>query len=79
MTDVTPTNDLSPAPGTPQTSYKAYAATVLAFVSIVVGAWINDDGGVTGQEVLAWLVSAAVGSGLTGAVTHTVKNKPKAA
>lgn len=65
----------SPAPGTPQTAYKAYAATALAFVTILVSAWIADDNGVTGQDVLGWVVAAVVGSGLTGGATFTVKNK----
>lgn len=71
-------NNLSPAPGVPQTPYKAYAATVLAFVTIVVSAWIADDNGASGKEVLGWIVSALVGSGLTGVTTFQVKNKAKA-
>jgi hypothetical protein len=66
----------SPAPGTPQTKAKAVAATGLAFVTIVVSAWIADDGGVTGKEIVAWVVSGLIGSGLTGGVTAAVRNKP---
>lgn len=68
-------NNLSPAPGVPQTPYKAYAATVLAFVTIFVSAWIADDNGTNFQEVLTWVISALVGSGITGATTYQVKNK----
>lgn len=71
-------SNLSPAPGTPQTGYKAYVATALAFITIVVSAWIGDDDGVTAKEIAGWIVSGVIGSGLTGAVTYGVQNKPKA-
>lgn len=58
----------------PKRPYKAYGATILAFVTVLVSAWINDDNGVTGQEVLNWVISAVVASGLTGATTYAVKN-----
>lgn len=67
----------SPAPGTPQTPYKAYAATTLAFVTIFVSAWLADDNGADFQEVLTWVISAFVGSGITGGVTYQTKNKAK--
>jgi hypothetical protein len=79
MTDLTPNSNLSPAPGTPQTPHKAVAAAVLAFLTILVSAWIADDNGASGQEILGWIVEAVIGSGLTGGVTFQVKNKPKAA
>jgi hypothetical protein len=69
-------SNLSPAPGTPQTPTKAYAATALAFLTVVLSAWIADDGGVTAKEIVAWIVSAAIGAGLTGGVTYKVQNKP---
>lgn len=71
-------NTDSPAPGVPQTPYKAYAATVLAFLTIFVGAWIADDGGTNAKEVMGWVLTALIGSGLTGGVTFQVKNKAKA-
>ena len=70
-------NENSPAPGVPQTPYKAWAATALAFLTIFVSAWIADDGGTSGKEVMTWIISALVGSGLTGVTTFQVKNKPK--
>jgi len=68
--------NVSPAPGTPQTKTKAMVATALSFVTIVAAAWIADDGGVSGQEIIAWVVSGLVGSGLTGVATSQVPNKP---
>lgn len=65
----------SAAPGTPQTKTKAAVATGLSFVTIVAAAWIADDGGVTGKEIVAWVVSGLIGSGLTGAATATVRNR----
>ncbi len=70
------TNENSPAPGTPQSPTKAYFATALTFLTIVVSAWIADDDGTTGKEIMTWVLSALVGSGLTGAVTYKVKNTP---
>ncbi len=67
----------SPAAGTPQTPNKAYAASALAFVTIVVSAWLADDSGVTGQDIAGWLVTAVLGSGLTGGATFATKNKPQ--
>lgn len=72
-------SNLSPTPGVPQTPTKAYAATALAFIVVVVSSWIADDGGVTAKEIVSWLVSAAIGAGLTGGVTYGVRNKAKAA
>lgn len=67
----------SPAPGAPQSPTKAVAATVLAFVTIVAGAWISDDGGTTAKEVVSWVVMGLIGSGLTGGVTFQVRNKAR--
>jgi hypothetical protein len=69
--------EYSAAPGTPQSPTKAIAATVLAFVTIFVSAWIADDNGATGQEILTWIISAVIGSGITGGATYQVKNKAK--
>lgn len=71
------TNNLSAAPGVPQTSTKAVVATVLAFLTILVSAWIADDGGASGQEILSWVISAVLGSGLTGGLTYQAKNVAK--
>lgn len=70
-------SNLSPAPGTPQTGAKAYAATALAFLSIFVGAWVLDTDPVTAKEVASWLVNAAIGSGITGGAAFFVKNSAK--
>lgn len=70
-------NNLSAAPGVPQTPTKAVVATVLAFLTILVSAWIADDNGASGQEILSWVISALVGSGLTGGATYQAKNKRK--
>ena len=66
----------SPNPGTPQTGTKAYVATALSGLVIFLGAWIADDGGVTGKEVASWVVMALVGSGVIGGATYRTKNKP---
>lgn len=58
----------------PKRPYKAYAATALAFITIVLSAWISDDGGVSGKEIVAWLISGAIGAGLTGGATFQAKN-----
>lgn len=74
----TDSTDYSAAPGTPQTSTKAVAATVLAFLTIVVSAWISDDNGTSTKEIISWIVMGLIGSGLTGGATYQVKNKAKA-
>lgn len=73
MTDMN--TEYSAEPGVPQTPTKAWAATALAFLTILVSAWIADDDGTSGKEVMSWVISALVGSGLTGAVTYQVKNR----
>lgn len=72
-------SNLSPAPGTPQTPTKAYVATALAFLVVVAGLWINDDGGTTSKEIVSWIISGLIACGLTGGATYAVSNKPKAA
>lgn len=67
----------SPEPGTPQTGYKAYAATALAFICLFATFWIADTAPFTAKEAVAGLISAAVGSGLTGGITYAVKNRAK--
>lgn len=69
-------SNYSPAPGTPQTGAKAYAATAVAFIVIFVGAWIADDGGVTAKEVASWVLMSVIGSGLTGGAAYQTKNQP---
>lgn len=71
-------SDVTPAPGTPQTATKALVGTVLTFLTVVAGAWIADDGGVSGQEVLTWIVSGLVACGLVGGAVFQVPNKAKA-
>lgn len=69
--------DLSPTPGTPQTATKAIVATVLAVVGAFLTAWIADDGGASGQEILTWAVSALITAGVVGGGTFQVKNRAK--
>jgi hypothetical protein len=67
----------SPAPGTPQTSTKAYVAAALTFVVLVLGSWIADDGGTSLKEFGEWVVAGIVGSGLVGVPVHLTRNKAK--
>lgn len=69
--------DYSPAPGTPQTSTKAIAATVLTFITAFAGIWIADVDPFTSKEFVGALVTAAIGAGITGGVTRQVKNSRK--
>lgn len=68
----------SATPGAPQTSHKAYAATAVAFVVTFIGVWIADTDPFTAKEIAGGLVTAAVGSGLTGGATWLTRNKPAA-
>lgn len=70
-------SDVTPAPGTPQTATKAMVGTVLTFVTVVVSAWLADDNGASGQEVLSWVVSGLVACGLVGGAVFQVPNKAK--
>ena len=67
----------SPEPGTPQTPYKAYAATAVSFVATFIGVWVADTDPFTAKEVAAGLVTAAVASGLTGSATYAVRNRAR--
>lgn len=67
----------SPAPGTPQTAFKAYAATAAGFVVTFVTFWIADTDPFTAKEVAQGLVTAAVSSGLVGTTAFAVKNRAK--
>lgn len=58
----------------PAKPVKAIAATVLSFVSIFVGIWIADTDPFTAKEIAGGLVTAAIGSGITGVTTFTVPN-----
>lgn len=70
-------SNLSPAPGTPQTSTKAYVAGALAFAAAFVTYWIADVDPFTAKEMGEAALSGAVAAGLIGGGTHAVKNKPK--
>lgn len=67
--------NMSPAPGTPQTGYKAYAATALAMVAAFVAFWIGDDDPFTKKDAGEAFLSALVAGGFTGIPTYLVKNK----
>ena len=66
-------------PADPKRPYKAYAATVLAGLSVFVSAWVADTDPFTTKEIVAALVAAVIGSGITGATTYAVVNPPKPA
>lgn len=68
---------LSPAPGTPQTPYKAYASTALTLVVAFALIWIADDGAFTSKEMASAAVQSLIGAGLVGGTTFAVKNKAK--
>lgn len=65
----------SPAPGTPQTPFKAFAATALTFVGAFVAYWIADTGTFDPKEWGEAALTAAAASGVTGFATYKVKNK----
>lgn len=68
----------SPAPGTPQTGYKAYAVAAAAIIVVIVQAYLNDDDGkFTSNEFLSALVTAVIASGILGGTAFVVKNKAK--
>jgi hypothetical protein len=70
----------SPAPGVPQTAFKAEIAAGLAFLAVFLGAllvgWTDEDPLETRDFVVA-LLAALVGGGITGGATYQVSNKPK--
>lgn len=70
-------SNYSPAPGTPQTPYKAYAAAALTAVGTFVAFWIGDDDPFTKKEAAQAAISALVASGVTGGATFVVKNRAK--
>lgn len=67
----------SPAPGTPQTGYKAYVAAGFMAVGTFVTAWVADTAPFTGKEAAAAAVAAVIASGITGVTTFRVRNKAK--
>lgn len=67
----------SPAPGTPQTPYKAYAAALVAALGTIVMYWVMDSGKFTEQDLKEAVGAAIVLSGLTGGATFGVRNKAK--
>lgn len=69
--------NFSPAPGTPQTPYKAYVAGALSFVAAFVTYWIADVDPFTGKEMGEAALAGAVSAGIIGGSTFGVKNKAK--
>lgn len=67
----------SPAPGTPQTGYKAYVATALTVVVSFVMWWVADEDPFTAKEAAEGAVGALIAGGLVGGGTFVVKNKAK--
>ena len=66
----------SPAPGTPQTPYKAYVATALTVVSGFVLAWVADTDPFTAKEAASAAIMSLVAGGVVGLPTYLTKNKP---
>ena len=66
-------------PADPKRPWKAYAATALSGLSVFVAAWVADTDPFTQKEIVAALVAAVIGSGITGATTYAVANPPKPA
>lgn len=54
--------------------YKAYAATAISFLVTFAGFWIADTDPFTAKEAVQGLVTAAIGSGLTGGAAFAVSN-----
>jgi hypothetical protein len=75
-------SNLSPAPGTPQTSTKAVLAGVLSFVgTFIFGLWqaLSDRTDLDSMTTNQWLLvvlGALATSLVTGGFTHVVQNKP---
>jgi hypothetical protein len=70
-------SNLSPMPGTPQTAYKAIAATSLAMVAAFIAFWIGDDDPFTKKDAGEAFLAALAAGGLTGIPTYAVKNRAK--
>jgi hypothetical protein len=49
----------------------------VSFVVTFVGVWIADTDPFTSKEIAAGLVTAAVGSGLTGGAAYVVRNRAR--
>ncbi len=67
-------NDLSPAPGTPQSPTKAIVATVLAAAAAFVTYWVGDPGSFTAKDAGEAALAALFASGLVGGSTYAAKN-----
>lgn len=65
----------SAAPGTPQTPTKAVVSAISTFVVIFAGFWIADEDPFTKKEMAEALITGLIGSGLTGGVTWTARNR----
>ena len=64
-------------PADPKRPWKAYAATALSGLSVFVAAWVADTDPFTQKEIVAALVAAVIGSGITGGATYAVRNPAK--
>jgi uncharacterized membrane protein YeaQ/YmgE (transglycosylase-associated protein family) len=77
-------SNLSPAPGTPQTSTKAVVSAVGAFVgTFIFGLWQaladrTDLDSMTNTQWLIVVLGALATSFATGGFTYATQNKPKA-
>lgn len=70
-------SEYSPAPGTPQTSYKAYVATGLSVLVAFLLQWVSDEDPFTHKEMANAFVYALLAGGVVGLPTYATKNKPK--
>lgn len=59
------------------TAHKAWAATGLSFLILFATFWIADTDPFTSKEIAQGLVTAAIGSGMTGGATYATKNRAK--
>lgn len=58
----------------PKRPWKAIGATAVSFVVTFAGIWIADVDPFTAKEAVGALVTAAIGSGLTGGAAYAVRN-----
>jgi hypothetical protein len=74
------TENLSPAPGTPQNALKAEVAAAVSALAIFLGAllveWTGSDP-LEARDFVVALAAALAGGALTGGATYSVSNQPK--
>ncbi len=68
-------NDMSPAPGVPQTPHKAVWTTIGSFVGLCLTFWIADTDPFTAKDAGEMVLTAGIGSGVLGLGTYKIKNR----